>query len=295
MSFEREVPLYGFTSIGIGGRASFFLRARDKEVLKEGIEFSRSKDVPLFILGGGSNTVLGDVRGLVIRVEEFFPLEVFNGSKEVKIKVSGGTPLKEVIGLAVRENLDGIFRLAGFPATVGGAVAMNAGAFGVEIADFIDEVEFVDWEGKVHRAKRDELTFGYRKSPFPEIGVVTEVLLKLRRADKNVKEEFGIIRERRKSSQPINKKTSGSTFKNPSGGKAGRLLEMAGMKGYRIGNVCFSDLHANFMINLGGATLSEVRDLIETAREKVKESTGYLLEEEVRLIEDSGSDGWKVL
>ena len=295
MEFERDVALGSFTSIGIGGKARLFLKARDKKGLKEGIEFSRSEDIPLFILGGGSNTVLGDVRGLVIRMDEFFPLEVLNGSQEVKIRVSGGTPLKEVIGLAVRENLDGIFRLAGFPATVGGAVAMNAGAFGVEIADFIEEVEFVDWEGNVHRAKREDLTFGYRNSPFPKIGVVTEVLLRLRCAEKNVKEEFGIIREKRRRSQPINKKTSGSTFKNPSGEKAGRLLEMAGMKGYRVGNVCFSDLHANFMINLGGATISDVRDLIETAREKVRDSTGYLLEEEVRLIEDSGSEGWKVL
>ncbi len=295
MNFEKDVPLDGFTSIGIGGKADFFLRARDKEDLKKGIEFSRAQDRSLFILGGGSNTIFGDVKGIVIKMEEFFPLKVLNDGHELRIKVSGGTPLKEVIGFAVRENLDRIFRLAGFPATVGGAVAMNAGAFDVEISEFIEEVEFLDWEGKIQRVNKKEIAFGYRASPFPQMGVVTEVVLRLRRSENPVKEEFAIIRDRRKRSQPINKKTSGSTFKNPSGEKAGRLLDSAGLKGYRVGNVSFSDLHANFMINLGGATISEVRDLINTAKERVKERTGYLLEEEVRLIEDCGSNGWKVL
>jgi len=292
---EKDVPLEGFTSIGIGGKARYFFRTKNKEELKNAVRFSQSEDLPVFVLGGGSNTVFGNINGVVVKVEEFFPMEVTDKEDHISLRVSGGTPLKEVITFAVRHNLDGIYRLAGFPATVGGAVAMNAGAFGVEMADFLEEVEFLDWEGRIERAKREDLDFGYRRSPFPSLGIITEVVLKLRRSSRPVREEFSIIREKRKRSQPINKKTSGSTFKNPEGEKAGRLLEKAGMKGYRVGKVSFSDLHANFMINLGGGTYGEVCELIERAKERVREGTGILLEEEVRLIEDSGSQGWKVL
>ena len=295
MDFEKDYPLSNLTSIGIGGKAEYFVRVRRVEELIEAVRFAKKEGIPLYLLGGGSNTIFGDVRGLVIKVEEFYPPRVEDMGDFIRVRASAGTPLKEIISLAVKENLKGIYRLMGFPATVGGAVAMNAGAFGAEIGDFLERVRFVRWDGEIEEVEGNELELGYRTSPFPHAGIITEITLSLRRSSAPISEEFRIIRERRRSTQPINRKTSGSTFKNPDGEKAGRLLEISGMKGKRVGNVSFSEVHANFLINHGGATFGEVLELIETAKERVKQETGYRLEEEVRLVEDCGSDGWKVL
>ncbi|AAC06751.1 UDP-N-acetoenolpyruvoylglucosamine reductase [Aquifex aeolicus VF5] len=206
-----------------------------------------------------------------------------------------GTPLKDLIRFSVKENIRNFYKLLGFPASVGGAVSMNAGAFGVEISDFLKEVYFVDWEGKLQKAKRDELSFSYRKSPFPELGIVYKVVFELGKSEENILPKYEKIRRIRKEKQPINFPTSGSTFKNPKGNFAGKLLEEVSLKGFRLKNVGFSEKHANFLVNYGGGTFSEVVDLINIAKERVYENFGIVLEEEVKLIESSGSDGWKVL
>jgi len=166
--------------------------------------------------------------------------------------------------------MEGVYKLYGFPATVGGAVSMNAGAYGYEIS-------------------------AYRNSPFPKYGIVTEATFCLYPSDISVREEISKIKRDRLMKQPINMPTSGSTFKNPKEAPAGLLLEKFGMKGFRKGNVMFSDKHANFLINLGGGTFDDVIYLINKAVDAIKEEAGIVLEKEVRLIEDSGVDGWKIL
>jgi UDP-N-acetylmuramate dehydrogenase len=290
-----DVPLSGFTSIGIGKRAKYLIRAGTPQEIAEAIKFSRERDLPLFVLGGGSNTIFGELKGVVLKVEGGKEVYAEKTSEGFRIRASAGTPLKELISFSLRENLEGIYRLFGFPATVGGAVAMNAGAFGVEIGEFVEKVEFVNWNGELEERSREEIEFGYRRSPFPALGIITAVTFRLRRSSEPVRDEFSAVRDKRKSSQPINKKTSGSTFKNPQGEKAGRLLEECGMKGFRIGDVSFSELHSNFLINHGSGSFEEAVELIRLAQERVLEERGILLEEEVRIIEDSGSEGWKVL
>lgn len=295
MELIEGFDLSKLTSIGIGGKAKYLLLPEKIQDLSTAIQMSREKNLPIFILGGGSNTVFGDVEGFVVSLERLRGVRIREEKGCLLVEALAGTPLKEVATLALRENLEGIYKLLGFPATVGGAVAMNAGAFGVEMKVFIEELTYMDWSGRLVKLRGEEVDFSYRSSPFPSIGVVVSCLLRLRRSERDVLEDYKRIRDIRRKTQPLNLPTSGSTFKNPLPEKAGALLERVGMKGYRVGGVAFSQKHANFLINLGGGSLKEVRELIAEAKRRVYEEFGINLEEEVRLIEDSGSDGWKVL
>ena len=295
MFFLKDFPLKDFTTIKIGGRASFYAQLSNLKEISLCIDFSKSRDIPFFVLGNGSNTIFGDVKGLVVSLKNLKGIKVKEFKGRFILETLAGTPLKDLIRFCVRENLKDFYKLLGFPASIGGAVSMNAGAFGVEISDFLKEVYFVDWEGKLQKAKREELSFSYRKSPFPELGIVYKVVFELEKSEENVLSEYERIRKIRRERQPINLPTSGSTFKNPEGNFAGKLLEEVGLKGFRLKNVGFSEKHANFLVNYGEGTFSEVLDLISIAKERVYENFGILLEEEVKLVESSGSDGWKIL
>ena len=295
MEIIEGFDLSRLTSIKIGGRAKYLALPESVEELSGAMQMSRDMDIPIFVLGGGSNTVFGDVKGLVVSLERLRGVSVKEENGCLLVKAYAGTPLKEITGLALRENLEGIYRLLGFPATVGGAVAMNAGAFGVEIKDFLFEITFLDWSGNLKSLRRDEIELSYRSSPFPEMGVVVSCIFKLKRGERPVVGDYRKIRNIRKNTQPINVPTSGSTFKNPLPKKAGELLEKVGMKGFRMGEVAFSEKHSNFLVNLGSGSVSEVRKLIGEAKRRVYEEFGIELEEEVKVVEDSGLDGWKVL
>lgn len=295
MELERCVKLSPFTSIKVGGVAKYFASPKNVEEIKELIGFCRDKDMPLLVLGGGSNTIPGDIEGLVLNLSRLRGVRVRREGETYLVKTLAGTPLRYITGFAVRENLAGIYRLAGFPATVGGAVAMNAGAFGVEIKDFLEEVSYVSWEGELVSTRKAADLLSYRSSPFPKRGIVVSCTFRLRRSPSPVVEDYRRVREIRRNTQPIGALTSGSTFKNPLPFYAGKLLESVGLKGFRIGDLLFSTKHANFLINRGKATYGDVEKIIEEAKRRVFEEFGILLEEEVRLVEGSGFDGWKVL
>ena len=295
MELLRGYELSRLTTIRIGGRSDMFAEPSTPEEVRELVMMSRDMDVPLFVVGGGSNVILGDFKGLVISTRKLSGIEVEPKNGRLRVKALAGTPLRELIALSVKENLKGLYRLVGFPATVGGAVSMNAGAFGVEVSNFLKRVVFLNWDGEVVEADTSELSFGYRSSPFPEMGLVLSCTFEFEKSEHPVQEEFNRIRVRRKSTQPIDKPTSGSTFKNPYPEYAGRLLEEVGMKSCRVGGVAFSGKHSNFLVNLGEGSFSDVVKLIGEAKRRVYEEFGIELEEEVKLIEDSGLDGWKVL
>ena len=290
----EDFPLKNLTSIKIGGRALYYGAPKNLKELSEIVKFSKAKDIPLFILGNGSNTILGDFKGVVLHTAKLKGLKLFQKNGKFQVEALCGTPLKEIIRLAVRENLKGVYKLLGFPASVGGAVSMNAGAFGVEISDFLKEVYFLSWDGELLKAQKEELEFSYRKSSFPKLGIVYKVVFEFEFSKEPIREDYDRIRQIRKEKQPINLPTSGSTFKNPKGDYAGRLLEKVGLKGFRLKELAFSEKHANFLVNLGNASFSEARDLIDLAKERVYNAFGVVLEEEVKLIENSSLDGWKV-
>ena len=294
MRFIKDVNLSSLTTIRIGGIAKYFFEPRNIQELKYALHFAKDNNLEVFFLGRGANTIFGDFDGLVISTRRIRGLRVSRKGNNFLIEAMAGEPLSEIVNLAIKENLEDLYKLAGFPATVGGAVAMNAGAFGYEISRHLSEVTFVSWDGEIYRLSKSEMKFSYRSSPFPEIGMVLSAVFEVPVASRDIREEHRRILSIRKEKQPINMPTCGSTFKNPPGDYAGRLLERVGMKGYRVGDVAFSDLHANFLVNLGNGTFSQVLKIIERAKRRVFEEFGIVLEEEVRIVESGSAYGRKV-
>ncbi len=294
MIIRNKVRLSSFTTIKVGGIARYFSQPADEKELRCAMLFAKDKGLEVFPLGRGANTIFGDFEGLVLSTSNFRGIGVKREDTHFLIRAKAGTPLSELVKLSLEENIEGFYRLGGFPATVGGAVAMNAGAFGYETSQHLVEVLFMDWEGRIQSAKREDLHFSYRKSPFPELGIVLLATFKVPVCKHKVEEEFERIRRKRKQTQPINMPTSGSTFKNPEGEYAGRLLEKVGMKGFRIGDIAFSELHANFLVNFGSGTYQEVVRIIQEAKRRAFEVFGIVLEEEVRLVEGCSAYGRKV-
>jgi UDP-N-acetylmuramate dehydrogenase len=291
MRVEKEADLRNYTTIKIGGKASFLCFPATYEEIFHAVRMAQDKGLPVFFLGRGSNTIFGDYKGVVIMTREFKEIKVRRKGNKVFVSAECGVPLSELVKLAVNMNLRGIYRLVGFPATVGGAVAMNAGAFGCETSQYIRSLLVMAWDGTIERLSAEELSFGYRSSPFPQMGIVLRADFEFATADFDVKKEYQLIKERRKRTQPINMPTSGSTFKNPPGTYAGQLLEKVGMKGYRVGDTALSDLHANFLVNLGRGKFTEVIKVLQEAKKRVYEEFGIELEEEVRIVESCGAYG----
>ncbi len=296
MKILKDVDLAQFTTIRIGGKGKFLAVSQTVEDLRNVIHFSREKNLPLFVLGKGANTIFGDVNGVIVNLSKFKCKPTIIKLKDgIRVHIHSGNSLSDLINISIEFNAGDIFRLYGFPATVGGAIAMNAGAYGYEIKDELISIKFLDWDGNIEEIQKNEIGFDYRRSPFPQKGIILEAVFFFKYKDLNVKEHIISIKEKRLSTQPIQEYTSGSTFKNPHEAPAGYLLEKYGLKGLREGNVMFSQKHANFLINLGEGTIYEVKKLINIAKNRIFEETGIILQEEVKLIEDSGLNGWKIL
>jgi len=291
---EKNVSLKEYTTIKVGGIAKYFAKPRNVENLKECIKISKEEGLSLFVLGKGANTIFGDFDGMVVYTKHLEGIQIKERDKGFYVKVQCGVPTSLLVKLALSENLEGVYKLAGFPASVGGAIAMNAGAFGYEIKNDLLSVEFLDWDGKVHVADVKDLAFSYRSSPFPDLGIVLSAEFFFKVAQNPIREEYERIRHKRVKTQPVNMPTSGSTFKNPDGYYAGKLLEMVQMKGYRINGIAFSDIHANFLVNLGDAKFQDVKSIIQEAKRRVYERFGIELEKEVKIVESGCFDGWKV-
>lgn len=294
LKLEKNVLLAPYTTIRIGGTARFMCFPSDFAELSKAIRWAKEEGLPVFLLGRGANTIFGNYCGLVINTSRLNGMKVFHTGEKVLLEAQCGVRLSQVVKLALELNLEGIYRLAGFPATVGGAVAMNAGAFGTEISHYLKSLLVMDWEGNVGKIRAEDVKFDYRSSPFPDMGIVLMAELRLRRANFDVKSEYSLIRDKRKRTQPINMPTSGSTFKNPPGQYAGKLLEMVGMKGYRVGDVAFSHLHANFLVNLGDGRYEDALKILLEAKRRVYEEFGIYLEEEVKVVESCSTHGGQV-
>jgi UDP-N-acetylmuramate dehydrogenase len=279
----RDAPLAPRTAIKVGGPADLLVRPADPDALAELPRAVRALGVPLAILGGGANTLVADagVRGVVLRLPPDLVPESGEGNRLV---LGAGQPTSRLWIRAHAAGLVGMEFVAGIPGTLGGAVAMNAGTKIGEMKDVVARVELAtaDGAGFVEAAA---LGFAYRTCRLPPGAVVTRVALALRAGD--VAESERVMqedRERRRRTQPLDKPTFGSTFRNPPGDFAGRLVEAVGLKGHRVGQATWSDVHANFVSNLGGATARDVLALVNLARSRVKAAFGIVLEPEVRLL-----------
>jgi len=279
-------PLAELTSFRIGGPADLLLAVESEDELSAAMAAASRARVPAFCLGAGTNLLVSDrgVRGLVVRLGEGFRRIAIDG---VKVSAGAAAQFGYLVESVVEQGLEGLEFGEGIPGTVGGGLVMNAGAFGGEMARVVTLVRGVTIDGENRALTRDEARFAYRRSELPAGFIITRVDFELAPGDRDrLRARVADLRTKRASRQPRGVPNAGSIFKNPPGNFAGRLLEGAGLKGTRHGGAAFSEQHANFIVNLGGARAQDVREMIEMARTRVKEQSGVWLEPEVKLVGD---------
>jgi len=288
---QREFSLARLTTIRTGGPAEFFARAGSIEQLERLLAWAAGEGLEVGVVGSGSNLLIADagVRGLVLKLDQELSTIELDGIAGDKLACGGGARLPAVSAAAARAALGGIEFGVSIPGTVGGAVRMNANAYGGALADVLEWVDVVSASGTERRTP-DQLGFEYRRSNLKSGEVVGRALFKLTPADdQQVKATLAELRRRRKQAQPAGIKTFGSTFKNPDdpraeGRTAGQLLDGAGCRGMRVGGAGFSEKHANFVENHGDATTADVIELMAQGRAAVKQQLGVELEPEVQTL-----------
>lgn len=284
-SVTRDVSMKEYTSIRTGGAARFFAEPDSTDKVLEILDYLRGKHLNFFIMGNGTNVIFPDsgYNGVVIRINSKLSRIDIEGNR---IMAQAGASLAAVSARAMEASLEGLEFASGIPGTIGGAVAMNAGAYGGEMSQVVSETLCVDERGELIRLIGDEHAFGYRKSRIQTEGLVAlEVTLVLRHGDQaEIKSRMADLNGRRRERQPLNMPSAGSVFKRPEGRFAGQLIQECGLKGYTIGGAQISDKHCGFIVNLGNATSQDVLDLIRHIRKTVFDKTGVLLEPEVRII-----------
>jgi UDP-N-acetylmuramate dehydrogenase len=279
----QDAPLAPRTSVRVGGPADLLVRPADPDALAELLRAVRDLGVPLHVLGGGANTLVADagIRGVVVRLPAGLAPEEARG--EVLL-LGAGQPTSRLWVRAHALGLVGMEFVAGIPGTLGGALAMNAGTGIGEMKDVVRRVELATCDGAGFLDAR-ELGFAYRTCRLPPGAVATRIEFALRPGDVVASERaMQEDRDRRRRTQPLDKPSFGSTFRNPPGEYAGRLVEAVGLKGQRVGGAMWSDVHANFVVNVGGATARDVLALVNLARARVRDRFGIVLETEVRLV-----------
>jgi UDP-N-acetylmuramate dehydrogenase len=281
---QAEFPLAALTSFQIGGPAERFIAVASEAELRDAITIAWRHHLPYFCLGAGTNLLISDrgIRGLVIKLGEGFKAITIN---DRELSAGAAAQFGAMVLAAVDHGLAGLEFGEGIPGTVGGGLVMNAGAFGGEMARVVTAIHGVTEAGEARTLTPEEARFAYRRSDLPQRFVITRVDFQLEHGDREaLHARVAELKGKRAARQPKDIPNAGSIFKNPPGNFAGRLLEGAGLKGEQYGRAAFSDRHANFIVNLGGARADEVRSLIDLARHKVKETSGVWLDPEVRLI-----------
>jgi UDP-N-acetylmuramate dehydrogenase len=282
-----DYPLAKLTSFKVGGPADFFASARSEDELVRLVRAAWGLELPVFIMGNGSNILLSDkgIRGLVIRnlcaQVRYTERPRSRGAGTLEVEAASGAMLPRIGHEAAKRGWFDLVYATGIPGTVGGAVLSNAGAYGWCMADSLCRVRFLARSGEVQTLPAAECELRYRHSRFKDTGeIVLAAGFELRQREEMHK--AAELNRKRRETQPLTMPNAGSMFKNPPGTAAGLLIEQAGLKGHRIGNAQISEKHANFIVNLGGATAGDVRALIELAQAQVKEP----LELEVQLVGD---------
>lgn len=282
---ERNVSMSKYTTFQIGGPADLFIEPKGKEELSALIRLCRSENVPFLLIGAGSNLLVRDrgIDGVVFRLSDAFDYINVSGTE---VTAGAAVSLAKLAKTAQRASLSGLEFASGIPGSLGGAVFMNAGAYGGEMKDVVTETEFLDENGDVKTVSGKEHDFSYRHSVFSSGGKYI-LSAKMHLVPKNPDEILETMRDlnaRRKEKQPLDKPSAGSTFKRPEGYFAAKLIEDAGLKGACAGGAAVSEKHAGFIVNKGGATCDDVVRLIKKVQETVSAKFGVNLETEVKII-----------
>lgn len=291
-SFSGEVrfmePMKKHTSLKIGGTADVFASPQDAVSLKNMLILLKEKSIPFVPVGGGTNLLVkdGGIDGVVVSLRDFRRIEIVKEENDlVSVFVESGVPLQRLVVFSREKGYSGIEGLVGIPGSVGGAIAGNAGSFGYEIKNVLVSVIVMHADGKMDKMSAGELGLEYRASKIPAGSIILGADIKMRR---DIKEDItkridAFLREKSER-QPISKLSAGCVFKNPEGASAGRLIDEAGCKGMRIGDVEVSAVHANFFINRGNASASDFIRLMDEVRTKVISIFGVELEPEIRIV-----------
>jgi UDP-N-acetylmuramate dehydrogenase len=282
-----DEPAARYTSMGVGGRIDALAFPQDASEAKSIADYLREQRIPFLPVGNWTNLIVteGGYRGVLISLTNLRTIERREGAGgEVAVEAGAGVSLAEMVTLALREELTGMEFCAGIPGSVGGAVRMNAGAYGGAMKDVILAVRLLDATG-MHLIPRDSLFFAYRSLDLPAETIIIGATFRLipgarAKSAERVQEILAL----RRGKHPLEFRNAGSIFKNPPSVPAGRIIEEAGLKGMRIGDAEVSPMHGNFIVNRGKASAAEIIALIDLVRKRVYETTGYLLETEVRII-----------
>lgn len=280
-----EEPMKKHTTFRIGGAADYYLCPHTPEEIREIIQVCREEQIPWFVIGNGSNLLVSDsgYRGAVIQIYRNFSRVV---CEETVIRAQAGALLSQIAAQAQKSSLTGFEFAAGIPGTLGGAVTMNAGAYGGEMKDVLKSATVLTGDGQIRRLSAEELKLGYRTSIIKSGEyTVLEAEIGLERGDEEkIRSRMEELREQRKTKQPLEYPSAGSTFKRPEGYFAGKLIMDAGLRGFCVGGAQVSEKHCGFVINTGDATAADVVGLIREIQRCVEEQFGVKLEPEVRFL-----------
>ncbi len=284
--FREDELLSRHTTFRIGGPCDVFFEPKDVDDLVEAVNFLRNGRVPHIFVGQGSNLLFADsgYRGCVIRLGTGLRKSKLKG---VRVEVGAGVLLHPLIRALVEKEMGGMESLVGIPGTIGGAIYMNAGAWGQSVSDKLHWVEVIDGSGEIRRVQKENIIFKYRWSLFQDLTewVIISAGFEFDHAPASLlKDRIEEVNRKRKGVQPSDYPGAGSFFKNPKGNSAGALIDRAGLKGERVGGAVVSDIHANFIVNCGGATCSDVLTLSEKIQKEVMKKFRIRLEPEVRII-----------
>ncbi len=283
---ENE-PLARHTSLKVGGAADLFAVPADRDDLQSLLAVLSERKVPHLVIGGGYNLLVrdGGFRGVVISLAQLASLELLTGNR---IDVAAGVTNRQLVSFCRERGLVGAEFLAGIPGTVGGALAMNAGAHGGAIMELVVSLSTLKG-GAVITTERGELSYGYRHLEQAPGEIILGAVLQLTTGDPaGLAERIDGYLAHRRQHQNVGYPNAGSFFKNPPGEQAWRLIEQAGLRGYRVGGAQVSEVHTNFLLNTGGATAGDFLELARIIKERVKERFGVELEEEVRIVGQNG-------
>jgi len=282
-----DEPMKKHTSFKTGGVADLYVKVQTIDELIQAIQYAKNNNKPIVVIGNGSNILVTDkgIRGLVIKID-IQKLEIEKKQDYNQITVGSGYKMMALAIKLMNEEIAGFEELSGIPGTIGGAVYMNAGAYGKEMKDIVISTKCIDLDGNIFELTNQEQEFSYRSSIFNQKKyIILETTLKLNNGKKSeIQEKMTKYQIQRKEKQPVEFPSAGSTFKRQEGIITAKLIDECGLKGFKIGGAQVSEKHAGFIINAGNATSKDVLDLIQYIKEKVYEKYKIKIEEEIRII-----------
>lgn len=280
-------PMNKHTSFKIGGPAECFIKIKTIEQLRNILEYEKKDNIPLTVIGNGSNLLVSDdgIKGIVLKIE-IEKIDEHIQNDEILITVGSGIKLGAIAQKCLKEEIAGFEFASGIPGTIGGAIRMNAGAHGSEMKDIVKTVTYMTRDGEVHTITNEQAKFEYRKSLFAEKDyIILEVEMQLKKGNaEEIKEKMTEYATYRKEKQPIEYPSAGSTFKRGTDFVTAKLIDECGLKGYQIGGAQISEKHAGFIINKNNATAQDVIKLMEYTKEQVYKKFGKKIEQEIEII-----------